>query len=142
MSKRVDFYLLKSGGGDGRLRFGCRITQKALNAGHKVYVLVADRPAAAAMDELLWTFSQQSFVPHAIAGSQEATHAPVLIGTEVDSGADNDVLVVLVDEVADGIERYARVIEIVGADDQSKAAARHRYQHYRNLGLEPNTHHV
>lgn len=142
MNTRVDFYLLKNGDSTARLQFGCRLTQKAWSAGHKIYIHVANEQAAAEMDGLLWSFSQQSFIPHAVAGSAEAAQAPVVIGTDPSSDNDNDLLVSLVDQFSQAAGNFSRVVEIVAADDSAKAHARERFKQYRELGVEPNTHKI
>jgi len=142
MTARVDFYLLKTDTTDARMVFGCRITQKAWSAGHRIFIQVNDDHQASTMDRLLWSFSQQSFVPHAVAGTAEASEAPVVIGTSPRTGDDSDLLVSLMDRVSDDIGAFTRVIEIVEANDQAKSNARERYRHYVKLGIEPNTHKV
>lgn len=140
MTARVDFYLLKNGDAKSRSQFGCRITQKAWSAGHKVFVQVSTDRAAVEMDQLLWTFNQQSFIPHAVFGSPESSHAAVVIGTDPDSAHDRDLLVSLVDHLSAATVKFSRVVEIVEATDQARSSARQRFRQYRDQGIEPNTH--
>ncbi|MEZ5578324.1 MAG: DNA polymerase III subunit chi [Candidatus Competibacteraceae bacterium] len=42
----------------------CRLADKAYGLGHTVYLFTASEARAAALDDLLWTFRQDSFVPH------------------------------------------------------------------------------
>lgn len=142
MNTRVDFYLLENGDAAARLQFGCRLTQKAWSAGHKIYIHVANDQAATELDRLLWSFNQQSFIPHAVAGTEEAAQAPVVIGTDPSSDKDNDLLVSLADQFSQAANNFTRVVEIVAADDTAKADARERFKRYRELGVEPNTHKI
>ena len=81
---RVDFYVLPDTADGARLEFACRIAEKAYTQAHRVYVHAASAAEAARLDELLWTFRDTSFVPHALAGAgiSAADAPPVLIGHE------------------------------------------------------------
>ena len=137
---KVDFYLLPAGGDSTEL-FACRLAEKAYRLGHKVYLLTPDPPAARELDELLWTFSQGSFVPHAVIdGAALADDHPVLIGHEEPPPNLSEVLVNLAAEVPPWFGRFARVAELVGPDDAAKARGRERYRFYRERGYPLDTH--
>jgi DNA polymerase-3 subunit chi len=72
----VDFYILSSDEQDAELRMACRITQKAWDQGLRVYVLTNTDDEATRMDDLLWTYQQDGFVPH--ERWQDANHAHLL----------------------------------------------------------------
>lgn len=137
---KVDFYLLPAGG-DSTEMFACRLAEKAYRLGHKVYLLAPDPPAARELDELLWTFSQGSFVPHAVSnGATPADDPPVLIGHEEPPPNLSEVLVNLAAEVPPWFGRFARVAELVGPDDAAKTRGRERYRFYRERGYPLDTH--
>lgn len=135
---RVDFYILDAGDAGAREAVACRLAEKAWQQGHRVLVRTADAAAAARLDELLWTFRQNSFVPHAVV--DEADGEPVLIGAHPPAGAGSDVLINLADEVPADWEGYARVAEIVSPEPGVRDRARARYRRYREAGVEPDTH--
>jgi DNA polymerase-3 subunit chi len=137
---KVDFYLLGGGGADDPARIACRLTEKAYRLGHRVYLLAPDPATATELDELLWTFSQGSFVPHTLADAAGADDQPVLIGHAEPPAAFHDVLVSLANEVPAWFTRFTRVAELVGADDASKAQARERFRFYRERGYPLDTH--
>lgn len=131
----------------GRLLLACRLAEKAYSLGHRVYVHGDDRRQAEQFDELLWTFKQNSFVPHALTGDASAGElslAPVLIGWEdaPAPGGPPDVLINLAESVpkfvADG--GYQKVLEVVDQEPAARAAARTRFKHYRDLGIQPDSH--
>ncbi len=137
---RVDFYLLETAE-NSREHMACRLVEKAWRLGHRIYLLAPDAPASQALDELLWTFSQGSFVPHAVcAGAADADEHPVLIGHQEPPPALNDVLISLAPEVPAWFSRFARVAEVVGADETEKARARERFRFYRDRGYVLETH--
>lgn len=144
MTARVDFYLVN---GDRRTRDVtiCRIADKAFREGHRVHVLTAGADEAAKLDDLMWTFSDGAFVPHArvdqLRPDQEPP--PVLI-SEVEPGGDTSgaVLITLGDDAPEKLQGYARVVEVVDADETARARARARFRSYRDRGLALHTHEI
>jgi DNA polymerase-3 subunit chi len=140
---KVDFYLLSTADPESRERTACRLAEKAYRLGHRVYLLVPDENSALELDELLWTFSQGSFVPHAVlAGSTDADTHPVLIGHGEPPAALNDVLVSLAPDIPSWFSRFARVAELVGAAEDDKTRARERFRYYRERGYPLDTHNI
>lgn len=143
---KVDFYLLGAGHNSHAL-FACRLTEKVWRLGHRAYLLTADPAAANELDELLWTFSQGSFVPHALYRQEEnADHDadihPVLIGHAEPPATLSDVLISLSTEVPAWFSRFTRVVEMVGASEDDKARARERFRFYRERGYPLETHNL
>lgn len=140
-TQRVDFYLLNQSVPDGKLRFACRLSRKALDQGLTAFIQAGDREQAARLDDLLWTFDQGSFIPHRLdGGGDEPT--PVIIGTEPPEGQAPGVLIALAGEAADRLRGFPRIAEIVDASDTDKRSARERYRVYRDHGCELDTHHI
>jgi DNA polymerase-3 subunit chi len=143
---RVDFYVLASADPAARLRYACRLVEKAWLQEHRVRVQFDASGDGAAFDDLLWTFADRSFVPHerlAANGGSSVAAAPVVIADGDDQGPDDrDVLVNLADGVPAGYLAYARIAEIVDADDRRRRSGRDRYRFYREQGIEPQTHEI
>jgi DNA polymerase-3 subunit chi len=141
---RVDFYVLASADPAARLRFACRLVEKAWLREHRVRVQLDPGGDSAAFDDLLWTFADRSFVPHerlAASGGPPGEAAPVVIADGDDKGpGDRDMLVNLADSVPAAYQGYARIAEVVDADDSRRKAGRDRYRFYREQGIEPQTH--
>ena len=137
---KVDFYLLGAPDPRARLTTACRLAEKAHDQGLRVAVRTSSPTETAELDELMWTFSDRSFVPHEVAGSGAPGGAPVLLTTDVDPQGPADVLVNLADDVPPWYARYARVAELVGGGDASRQAGRERFRFYREQGLEPESH--
>lgn len=142
---RVDFYILDKPGRDGELTLACRLAEKAVQQNLEVLVNAESEADGARLDELLWTFSQGSFLPHRrLADRSRADQGePVLIGCG-DEPADGpwDLLINLARTVPGFFSRFQRVAELVGAEEENKAAGRERFRYYRDRGYELRTHHV
>ena len=141
---KVDFYLLGAADARTRLVTACRLAEKACDQGLRVAVRTASPAQTAELDELMWTFSDRSFVPHgtwpAEPGFAEAT--PVLIASGALPESHQDVLINLGDDLPADAGRYSRVCEVVAGDDDAKRRARVRWRGYRDAGLEPDTHNL
>ncbi len=140
---RVDFYILDSTTGDARLTVACRLAEKATQDTMRVWIKTADPGEAARLDDLLWTFSQGSFVPHRRVGNDRDTAAiePVLIGTNDPESADGiDLLINLAPSMPPDIDGYRRIAELVDGDGERRQQGRERFREYRERGCAPDTH--
>jgi len=140
---RIDFYVLDDASSEARLRFACRLAEKAVKLNNCVFALAADEAAAQHLDELLWTFRAESFVPHGIASDTSAEALPVMIAFGADAPqAKGDLLINLTPAVPACYESFTRVAEIIDSSDECRQLGRTRFSFYRNNGLEPQTHKI
>ncbi len=139
---RVDFYVLAAANPDARLRFACRLTEKAYALKNRTYAHVPTAAQARQLDEMLWTFRAGSFIPHAIAAGAAEAEVPVRIGHANDCEPDGDLLINLADTIPNFFDRFARVAEIVDASDAGRRTGRERFAFYRDNGYTPNTHNI
>ncbi|MDQ5910567.1 MAG: polymerase subunit chi [Pseudomonadota bacterium] len=139
-TSRIDFYVLADARENGRAQFACRLADKVYRLGHTVYIAVASEARASALDDLLWTFRQDSFVPHERYPVTGAEGSPVLIGVAPPAEVDAQVLINFTDAFPEGFERYERVAELVDAHPDVRAQSRERFKRYRERGLTPETH--
>lgn len=137
---RVDFYVLAAGGEDARRRFACRLAEKAYRLEHRVHLHAEDRATAEALDELLWTFRDGSFLPHDTLPNE--TGAPVTIGCGEQAPERADLLINLARVVPDFALGLPRIAELVGGDEQTRSEARRRFIFYREKGYPLETHEI
>lgn len=141
MTERVDFYVLKSSAAKQRWNFACRLTEKAYLRDLRVVVLNDTAADTEVMDELLWTFNERSFVPHAIhRDPAAAATAPVRLTPDLESIDGADLLVNLSGRLPVGMERFARIAEVIDADEERRRLGRERFKAYRELKLPLETH--
>jgi len=72
---KVDFYLLSDTEPRARLRTACRLAEKAYDQGLRVTLRTGGAAETAEIDELLWSFSDRSFVPHCVWPADSAVAA-------------------------------------------------------------------
>jgi DNA polymerase-3 subunit chi len=144
MTERVDFYVLKSSTAKQRWTFACRLTEKAYLRDLKVVLLSESAADAEVLDELLWTFNERAFVPHELrrepSSVPAAGSAPVQLTPVLDSIEGADLLVNLSDRLPAGLERFARIAEIMDGDADRRAKGRERFKAYRDMKIPVETH--
>ena len=140
---RVDFYVLQRADERSRRTLACKLAEKAYRLENTVYIHTQTRQDAEQLDELLWTFRDGSFVPHAISDVDDDTGvAPVTIGCTPDGVESRDLLINLCDEIPECAEAFPRVAELVSSDDSCKQESRKRFAAYRDKGHTLETHNV
>jgi DNA polymerase III subunit chi len=139
---RIDFYVLEPGHSGNRFTLACRLVEKILQQPRRIYLHTAGEAEARALDRLLWTFRDGSFLPHGLAGQVAAELNPILVGWGEDPGAESDVLINLGDQVPQFFSRFDRVAECIDQDPRGRAAGRERFRFYRDRGYPLQTHKV
>ena len=141
MPGQVDFYVRSETSPDALEVFACRLVERVWRRGHHVLVLAGSDAAARRLDDLLWTFREESFVPHRRVGAGDPPASePVLVTTPGIRDGDLDVLVNLTPTVPEESARAARVAEIVPDRGAARDAGRRRFREYRDRGFELKTH--
>lgn len=139
---RVDFYVLSQEGGDARQRFACRLAEKAVEQGNRVYMQAASLADAQRLDDLLWTFNERSFLPHELGTAPSHEKVMLLVGDVAAPTTHRQLLINLTDMLPAELESYARIAEIVDPDPERKRLSRERYKAYRERGCELESHNV
>jgi DNA polymerase-3 subunit chi len=141
---RVDFYVLDSSELAAQKNFACRLTEKAWHRGHSVYIHTDNEQQAEELDELLWSFRPNSFVPHALLNADfaHAGEAKIEIGYGEDAGDHHEVLINLSSELPSFFARFERISEVVVQDEQVLNGTRKRFKYYRERGYPLKSHKV
>lgn len=134
---RVDFYLLSDSSGNTAAAV-CRLCEKAVGAGHRLYVRAPDPVMADEMDGALWSYRQGGFIPHERLGSApvEDPQPLVLIGAVEPPASHQGVLINLGDDIPTWFSTFERVLEVVPAHESGRAKSRERFRFYRERGYE------
>ena len=129
-----------------RLGYACRLLRKAMRRGARV-VVAAPVPVLSQLDRQLWTFEALEFIPHVLARAGQPVaprlrQTPVWLAEAVQDAPHQDVLLNVGDDLVDGFESFARVIELVPVDAPARALARGRWKHYADRGYAVQRHDV
>jgi DNA polymerase-3 subunit chi len=131
---RVNFYSLRHDDTEARLQFACRLCEQLWRQGHALCMLTQDEDEARAFDQLLWTFSPESFVPHALY-SDAPENCPVLIDwnpTRFNGGS----LLNLSDALPPQHESFDSIAEFIFNNEEAKALSRRKWASYKQWGHE------
>ncbi len=145
MAVKIDFYVFEGTDASPPSAYACRLIEKAVLQGLTVCVRLPSADEVNAFDALLWSFSDHSFVPHAIVSdASEAVacnaHPPVWLSVSTPVKA--DLLINLCEDAPSGFEGYRQLADFVNAAPARREAGRRRFAHYRDAGYPPNTHRV
>ncbi|MGE6791443.1 DNA polymerase III, chi subunit [Pseudomonas guineae] len=132
---RIEFYVLSTAVPGDRLRAACQLAMKAWRASLPVFLRGNDDAQCAELDELLWRFKAESFVPHNLY--QDEADAPVAIGLDQEPASTQGILINLGSTLSPQVERFSRVIEIVNQEPDLLTACRENFRSYRQRGYDP-----
>ena len=135
---RADFYLIaKPRFRADPLLLVCELARKASDAGSPTLILVRDSEQAEAIDDALWAFDPDAYVPHQIVGDDvDEDEATVLIATPGSDSPGRTLIINLRDAVV--TLPCERVLEVVPADDCAREPLRQRWREYQTRGFELN----
>ena len=137
---RADFYLIdKPRFREQPLLLVCELAKRGYAANLSILVLARDAAQAEAIDDLMWSFDPDEYLPHQIVGADEdEEEVPVLLAApEHDAGLRPMVLNLRAAAVPDGFER---VLEVVPADDSARGPLRERWKQYVARGIDVKKH--
>jgi DNA polymerase-3 subunit chi len=115
----------------------CDLAEKVFLAGKKSLIYVATEDRARKIDDLLWTWKQNSFIPHCKKNDVQTKHEePVQIATEIVPD-DSDVLILADASESWTSETFSTVIDLAQLYDLAlRDNARARYKSYRDNGYK------
>lgn len=134
---RINFYILESHDETSRLTFCCQLIEKALAQQNRIMILATDQAEAESIDDLLWSFRPESYIPHTIVTgpSLEAPdETPVIISAEQAYETHQDVLVNLSSTLPQNFAQFKRLAQIVNQDNTRLAASRRNFTFLRENG--------
>ena len=122
-------------GAADKIGYACRLLRKAVHAGASIEV-VSDLPTLERLNGLLWAVSATDFITHCGAATEGVLRelSAVQLSESPSAPATRQVLVNLGSTVPTGFDRYRRLIEVVGTDEEDRATARARWKHYASAG--------
>ena len=136
---RADFYLIdKPRFREQPLLLVCELARRAFAAQQPTLILARDHGQAEAIDEWLWAFDEDAFIPHQLAGDDDDAGSAVLI---VPPGVDTPsrpLAINLREACVSG--DFQRVLEVVPADEAERSGSRERWSEYKRRGFALSKH--
>ena len=132
MATEVNFYHLTKSSLEDALP---RLLVKTLQAGERAVVMLGSPERVDALNTHLWTYDQDSFLPHGSARDGEADRQPVWL-THLDENPNGAAFLFVADRArSDRLADYKRCFELFdGRDEAAVAEARERWKAYKAAG--------
>lgn len=143
MQTQVMFYLLpdkdKADASDinasSALYHACLQASYFYRQNQRVFIYTQDQTSAEQIDEMLWAFDSDSFVPHNLSGEGPKQGAAVEISHQAPRGR-RPVLINLTSTVPDFASQFQFMVDFVPSDDTLKQLARERFKACRQRGFQ------
>jgi DNA polymerase-3 subunit chi len=119
---RIDFYILAEQSLRARMLLVCKLIEKAYKNRYRIYIHTQDETEAHQLDELLWTYREDSFLHDAIPEKHR------------------DILINLHKTIPEFYNQFSRLLEVVVDVDNIQAIARDHFRFYKTNGHAIQTH--
>ena len=133
---RVDFYHLQQKTLDEVLP---KLLQKAYSTGKRIKVKIGTEERVEFINSLLWTYNDESFLPHGSKKDGFANQQPIWLSADIEN-PNTALFLFLVDgaeENSETLTQYERVFNIFdGNSAEAVQQARRLWKEYKNSGCE------
>jgi DNA polymerase-3 subunit chi len=143
MQTQVMFYLLPAAdktdaseiNASSALYHACLQASYFYRQNQRVFIYTQDQISAEQVDEMLWAFDSDSFVPHNLSGEGPKQGAAVEISHNAPRGR-RPVLINLTNTVPDFANQFQLIVDFVPNDETLKQLARERFKACRQRGFQ------
>ncbi|WP_440876166.1 DNA polymerase III subunit chi [Thalassotalea sp. PLHSN55] len=116
----------------------CVVAADHYRNNQRVYIYTQNQADAHQIDELLWAFDPDSFVPHNLVGEGPQNGSAVEISWQAPTSR-RPILINLTSTVPDFASQFSHIIDFVPADETLKQQARERFKACRQWGFNVDT---
>lgn len=111
------------------------LLERALAAGMRSVVIAGSQERVEALNQLLWTYEERSFLPHGSRRDGHPERQPVWLTTEDENPNGADCLVLTDGAVSSRVGAYRRCLDLFdGQDPGAVEAARARWKTWKEAG--------
>lgn len=106
----------------------CELAESSYTRGHRLQIITSGEEEASRLDQLLWTFRPDSFVPHGVFEEHSAQATlPIVITTGEERIGNIDSMLMMGYCPVEVVGRFAQVFHLVVVDQDERLAASRRY---------------
>ncbi len=95
-----------------------RLLEKILQEGSNISFLFKNIEVLQYMDDFLWTYKKESFIPHSTDDSMYYNSQPILLSLKDENINNADVLVTIEGFLTENINKYMKIIDIFDGNDK------------------------
>ena len=130
MPEKVYFIVLNSA---IKSRIVCDLAEKCYQDDKRLVIYSDTKEICSNLDKMLWTWKQQSFIPHKYIPSLEnSEYEPVILTNNIQSAGDYDTILLHDPLPIEKLNRFTNIIDFAEKyDTQALEASRDRYKKYR-----------
>jgi DNA polymerase-3 subunit chi len=122
-------------------RIVCDLAEKCYLNNRRIAIYSRSEDECKKYDALLWTWKQQSFIPHKYLEQLSESHQePIVLTTKIDSPANYDTLLLIDPLPVDAVNQFSTIIDFAEKyDSEGIIQSRERYKVYRENKLSIET---
>lgn len=129
---RISFYISHNSAINSRLNILARVVEKAYFKGHHIFITSDNENEAKKIDEKLWNFRANRFIPHGFVDTPEGKSVGIGWGQEPREHA--EVLINLQKDIPPFFPRFKRLIEIIESNSTDLSRGRANWKYYKDRG--------
>lgn len=114
-----------------------QILSKVLKSDRRALVKCADEKEVRRINEALWTYRQDSFLPHGSKKDGHSENQPIFLTHTDENENGAEVLILTGGATYENIDKFGLCCEMLnGHDEQAVTAARTRWKTYKEAGFD------
>lgn len=129
----IDFYIMEAAEAQAP-RFAAKLALEAFRQHKRIHIHNHDEASNATFSDLLWGFSQSSFMAH---GNDAKNTITLGFGEKVEPNC-HDQLIVLSNKIPPCFSRFERLAVVVPQDEAAKTVAREQFRYFKQRGYPLN----
>ena len=131
---KVAFYHLTREGVEAALP---KLAEKMLSSGMRGLIKCTGKTTIKVLDQALWTYKTDSFLPHAPAGSEHDSNQPLLLTLDDENSNNSNALLLINKAKYEGSDSFDRVMVMFdGHDADVVTHARTAWKQYKGSDAE------
>ncbi|OGV76888.1 MAG: DNA polymerase III subunit chi [Methylotenera sp. RIFCSPLOWO2_02_FULL_45_14] len=112
------------------------LCEKAVAKGRQLTIFTQHDAMGLLLQQRLWQQSAPSFLPSTTPFDTVSQFVPIIIDADGEHLIQDDILINLQTVYPPFFSRFRVLVELVGVDEDDKAAARSRFKFYRDRGYQ------
>lgn len=137
---KIDFYIFDTTSSQQSQYAVCRLIEKIYTEQQQpIYVNMDTREEAERFDALLWTYKDDSFLPHNLYRVDDTSTPHIQIGYSNELPVEKKILINFAQTITPLYQQFEHLIEIVFTQPLVQQCARERFKQYRDQGFHINT---
>ena len=118
------------------LIYVCKLIERGYKQNiNPIFIKTDTQKQAEELDKVLWTFRQESYIPHTLVDQDSNNTQPVQIGWIDNEIEDAEAIINLSDGMPDISNHLKKIHEIIENIDEKKEKARERWKKYKSIGF-------